>query len=152
MYLISACLLGINCRYDGSNNKVKPLIDFLNMKDEVLIPICPEQLGGLKTPRNPAEIIHEKVMDCEGNEVTKQFEQGRDETLKIASFYKDQIKGCILKDGSPSCGVYKIYDGTFSNKKIDGMGLTARQLKSKGYKIYSEEDLLKIKEEYKDGK
>ena len=147
MKLCSACLLGIKCRYDGkifSNKKVLSL-----SKKEILIPICPEQFGGQATPRPNAEIIggdgydilnnKAKVIEPNGNDVTKYFIEGAQEVLKIAKLY--DIKEAILKQRSPSCGSSQIYDGTFSKKLINGNGVTTALLKNNGLKVISEEDL-----------
>ncbi|MGM0378293.1 MAG: DUF523 domain-containing protein [Bacillota bacterium] len=135
MYFVSACLLGINCKYNGENNKSEKILNFL--KDKKFVPICPEQLGGLSTPREPVEIIDKKVKDKFGNDFTYKFIKGAEETLKIITLYNN-IEGIILKEGSPSCGVKKIADGTFSKNKISGSGLTARMLRKNGYNLISE--------------
>ena len=135
--LISACLLGVNCKYNGSNNNVPGIID--QMKNVTLIPVCPEQLGGLTTPRPPAELDGEgRIINNEGIDVTKQFEFGAEETLKIAKMYN--CKYAILKERSPSCGSNQIYDGSFQGKVKQGEGLTASLLKQNGIKVYSEEN------------
>jgi len=143
MFIVSACLVGINCKYNGDNNTQESIIEYL--KDKNYVPICPEQLGGLTTPRNPVEIIGDQFLDNEGTDYTKQFEKGAKESLKIVKLMKT-IDGIILKEGSPSCGVNKIYDGTFTNQKIKGTGCTAKLLKEEGYTVFSEKELLeKIK-------
>lgn len=139
MILVSACLLGINCKYDGDNNYHESVKDYL--KDKQFVVICPEQLGGLQTPRIPSEITKDKVINKEGIDVTKKFIKGANESLKIAKLYG--CKEAILKEGSPSCGSNKIYDGTFTGIKIDGIGITASLLKQEGIKIISENELEK---------
>lgn len=139
MYILSACLVGVDCKYNGDNNKDNRIIDYL--KDKNYVPICPEQLGGLTTPRNPVEIIGEKYLDVEGREYTKKFHKGAEESLKIIKLM-DTIDGIILKEGSPSCGVHKVYDGTFTNQKIDGIGCTTKLLKENNYQVISEKELL----------
>jgi len=147
MKLCSACLLGIRCRYDGRiklNEKVVEL-----SKKEILIPICPEQLGGLSTPRIPQEIqgcSGEKVLNGEckvlnknNEDVADKFIKGAEETFKIAQLVG--AKEFIGKSKSPSCGCGQIYDGTFSGKLIKGNSVTAALLKRSGIKIISEEDL-----------
>lgn len=138
MILVSACLLGINCKYSGGNNENKEMIKFL--KKEKIIPVCPEQLGGLSTPREPCEIVEKtdslRVVDKKGKDQTLKFVKGAEETLKITQLCG--IKEAILKSNSPSCGSCKIYDGTFSGKLIDGQGITASLLKSKNIKVYNE--------------
>lgn len=135
--LCSACLLGIDCRYDNRNSvdgKVKELA-----KREVLIPVCPEQLGGLPTPREPQERKGGRVVTQSGKDVTENFIRGAEEVLYIAYIY--DIKEAILKQRSPACGCGEIYDGTFSGKVIKGDGVTAETLKKNGIKVISEEDL-----------
>ena len=135
--LISACLVGDNCRYDGKSN-LNPKIEALLEKYE-LIPFCPECEGGLKTPRVPAERLNGKVINKEGRDVTYQYEKGAELAFNICLALK--IKAVILKENSPSCGVHKIHDGSFSGKLIDGMGVTSEYLTSKGIKVYSENEI-----------
>jgi Uncharacterized conserved protein len=148
MKLISACLLGIKCAWDGKDNyKSDKAIELLN--SETLIPVCPEQLGGLKTPRIPQEIQRGtgedvlerkgKVLNRNGEDVTAEFITGAGETLKIAKLF--HIREFIGKSKSPSCGCGQIYDGTFSQKLIDGDGVTTALLKRNGIRVISEEDL-----------
>lgn len=129
--LVSSCLLGLNCKYNGGNNHSKEIDEFL--KDYDVIPICPEIMGGLPTPRVGAEISGDKVITKDGRDVTKQFKKGAEETLFLAQKYN--VKLALLKLRSPSCGVEKIYDGTFTNTLIDGNGITAQLLKNNGIKI-----------------
>lgn len=136
MKLCSACLLGLKCRYDG---KSKPHEKVINLAaSETLIPICPEQWGGLATPRPAAEIKNGRVITDKNIDVTKEFEQGAREVLKIAKLYN--IKEAILKQRSPSCGCGQIYDGTFSRKITKGDGITTRLLKKNGIRVITEED------------
>ena len=135
--LVSACLLGTNCKYNGSNNFNEKVIEYI--KDKEAIPICPEVLGGLSIPRNPSEIIGDKVINNIGIDVTKEYIKGAEEVLKLAK--ELNIEEALLKEKSPSCGVHKIYDGTFTNAKIDGVGITTKILKENNIKVYSEEDL-----------
>jgi uncharacterized protein YbbK (DUF523 family) len=137
MKLCSACLLGITCRYDGKSARNRKVIMLL--KAETLIPVCPEQLGGLPTPREPTEIRGERVITRSGRDVTENFERGAKEVLKIAQLYG--IKEAIMKQGSPSCGCGEIYDGTFSGKTIKGDGVTTALLKKNGIKVISEKEL-----------
>ena len=138
MIIISACLLGVNCKYSGGNNKIQELEDL--MKKEVLIPVCPEQLGGLETPRMPSEIIvkngRKYVVDKNGNDLTIQFLKGAEETLKIVNMFN--IKEAIFKSNSPSCGCGRIYDGTFSGRLVEGDGITSALLKANNIKIFNE--------------
>ncbi len=135
--LVSACLLGINCKYDGTNNYNKKVIDYL--KDKEVIPICPEILGGLATPRVPSEILDNKVINKQGIDVTKNFNKGAIEILKLAKLF--DCKKALLKSKSPSCGVGLVYDGTFSNKLIKGDGITAKLLKENKIEVLTEEDI-----------
>jgi len=148
MKLISACLLGIRCAW-SSDDKYKNNRAVELSKIETLIPVCPEQLGGLSTPRAPQEIqggTGEDVLDgkCRvlnknGEDVTEQFIKGAEETLKIAC--QLNIKGFIAKSESPSCGCGQIYDGTFSGKLMGGDGVTTALLRRNGIRIIPEEDL-----------
>ena len=135
--LCSACLLGIKCRYDGKDKLNKKVIEL--SKKKILIPVCPEQLGGLSTPREPAEQKGKRVITKSGKDVTQNFKKGAKEVLKLAKLFG--IKEAILKQKSPSCGFGKIYDGSFSGKLIKGNGVTAALLKRNKIKIITEEDL-----------
>ncbi|MHB8903715.1 MAG: 2-thiouracil desulfurase family protein [Patescibacteria group bacterium] len=137
MKICSACLLGINCRYDGKSKINKKVINL--SKKETLIPVCPEQLGGLATPREQVEQKRKKVFTKSGQDVSESFNNGAKQVLRIAKMYN--IKEAILKQRSPSCGSGKIYDGTFSGKIIKGDGITVSLLKKNGIKIISEEEL-----------
>ena len=135
--LISACILGINCKYNGKNN-YNPLVEKVKEK-YILIPICPEEMGGLSTPRNPSEILNDKVISSKGDDVTNNFFDGANKALDIVK--KENISKALLKEGSPSCGSNHIYDGTFTKTKINGMGITARLLKNNNIKIYTEDEI-----------
>ena len=135
--LISACLVGDNCKYNGGNN-LSPQIDALLEKYE-LIPFCPEVEGGLPTPRNPSEIKGTRVVMDHGKDVTREYELGARKALMLCLYLK--IKIAVLKERSPSCGTHQIHDGSFSNKLIDGVGVTARLLKENGIKVYSEDEI-----------
>ena len=140
MILVSACLLGINSKYDGTNNYLEKLDEYL--KGEEFIFMCPEQLGGLCTPRNPSEIKYvdgkRKVFSNDGVDVTEKKKKGAQEVLNICKKYN--IKKAILKSGSPSCGYGKIYDGTFSGNKIDGNGITTELLLENGIEVISSKE------------
>lgn len=146
MITVSACLCGINCKYNGGNN-LNPKIRKLMEEEEVIL-VCPEELGGLKTPRCPAEIVggnardvldgKAQVLTKEGDDVSHEFINGAYAALEITKKYK--IDKAILKSKSPSCGINKIYDGTFSDKVIDGIGITAELFKINGIEVFSEED------------
>ena len=138
MKLCSACLLGINCKYDGKNNVNKKVLALA--KKEILIPVCPELLGGSSVPRECTELRGDKVITESGKDITEIFIRGANEALKIARLFK--IREAIFKARSSSCGSDKIYDGTFSHKVINGDGVTAELFKKNGIKIITEEDLL----------
>ena len=138
--LISGCLIGNNTKYNGGNN-YNPLIEKLKEKYELVV-ICPEVMGGLSTPRNPSEINGDRVISSVGVDVTKEFNLGAEMAYNIA--VNNNVKKALLKEGSPSCGSNKIYDGTFTGVKIDGKGITVRKLKELGIEIYSENEILKL--------
>ncbi len=134
--LVSACLLSIGCRYDG---KVKECPQILALaKDNILIPVCPEQLGGRPTPRNPVEILNGKVVEKNGADHTEEFKKGAEYVLKTALLNNCHL--AILKSKSPSCGFGKIYDGTFSKTLVDGNGIAAQLLIDNGIEIKTEND------------
>jgi uncharacterized protein YbbK (DUF523 family) len=137
MKLCSACLLGINCRYDGKSKPNEKILEL--SKKETFVLVCPEQLGGLPTPRIQSEIRDGKVFNLAGEDVTENFQKGAEETLKLAK--KHNLKEAILKQRSPSCGCGQIYDGTFSGKVIEGWGITADLLRKNGIKVISEEEI-----------
>lgn len=136
--IVSACLLGINSKYNGGNNYNEKVAKLLEQHN--LIPVCPEQLGGLSTPRFPAELQPgmDIIKNSNGEDVTMYFKKGAQEALKIALLYN--CKYAILKSKSPSCGYGLIYDGTFSGRLISGEGVFARLLSENGIKVYTEED------------
>lgn len=134
--LVSACLLGVDCKYSGGNN-LCPWVEALKDRHQ-LIPVCPEQLGGLPTPRTPAEIQGNRVVSRTGQDVTAQYQRGAREALALAEQF-----GCeyaILKANSPSCGIGQVYDGTFSGTLVPGDGITARLLREAGLRLLSESD------------
>jgi len=134
--LCSACLLGIKCRYDGES---KPNDEVLAlMKKGNLIPVCPEQLGGLSTPRDHAEQKGGRIITKSGKDVTANFIKGAEQALKLAKLFG--VKKAILKQKSPSCGCGKIHDGTFSDTIIKGDGVTTTLLKKNGIDVTTEED------------
>lgn len=137
MRLCSACLLGIACRYDGQSVADKRVLALAAV--ETLIPVCPEQLGGLPTPRPAAEIRSGRVIDCAGFDVSAAFHRGAEQTLAIARLYA--VGGAIFKQRSPSCGCGRIYDGNFSGRVVSGDGITTRLLKENGIPVVSEDDL-----------
>ncbi len=135
--LVSACLLGVNCKYNGGNNENELVTEYI--KDKEVIIICPEIMGGLSTPRDPSEIKNNKVYSINGKDVTDNFVRGAKEALKLAK--KFNVKKALLKSKSPSCGSKYIYDGTFNNILIEGEGLTSKLLKANGLEIITEKDL-----------
>jgi phosphoglycolate phosphatase len=138
MIIVSACLAGYNCRYNGGSHNHEKVIQLVR-KGRAL-PVCPEQLGGLTTPRNPAEIVESsRVMTQVGEDYTEQFHLGAMETLRLCKLYN--CKEAILKSMSPSCGSNQIYDGSFSKTVIKGDGITAKLLKENGVKVITEEDM-----------
>lgn len=138
--LVSACLLGEPCRYDG---KSKPNEAVISLKEKhTLIPVCPEALGGLKTPRIPAEICGDRVMRADGADITEEYKRGAKSTLDIAK--KEGVSLAILKSRSPSCGNKQIYDGNFTKTLIDGKGITARLLEQNQIRVIDEQELNKI--------
>ena len=136
MILVSRCLLGENCKYNGGNNRNEAVIAALVGKE--YLAVCPEQLAGLPCPRPPAELCGAAVVDKEGRDRTEAFHAGAARTLALAQ--KHGAERCILKDGSPSCGVHYIYDGSFSGTRIPGRGLTAQLLADHGIALSSEAD------------
>ncbi|MCQ2399190.1 MAG: DUF523 domain-containing protein [Clostridia bacterium] len=135
--LVSRCLLGIECRYDGKSTKNEKVLSFL--KGHEVIGICPESDGGLPTPRTPSEIIGDKVVSKDGKDVTAEYTRGAVIALETAK--RENVDLCILKKRSPSCGIGVVYDGTFSGKLVNGDGITAKLLKDNGFKVISEEDV-----------
>ena len=139
--LISACLLGVCCRYDGAS-KAYPGIEQL-ARQHTLVPVCPEQLGGLPTPRPPAERRGDRVVTRSGD-VTEQYRRGAEEALKLCKLFG--CEAAVLKERSPSCGRGAVYDGTFTGTLTPGDGVTAELLASHGIPVYGEsqiKDLLK---------
>lgn len=139
--LVSACLLGKKCKYNGGNNLNQGVLDFVEGHE--VIGVCPEQLGGLSTPRLPAEIVAGVVTNKEGVSVDNEFRKGAQAALTIALENKADL--AILQSRSPSCGVKEIYDGSFSGKKIKGQGVFAKLLVKHGIKVLDAEDVTKHK-------
>ncbi len=136
--LVSACLLGVCCRYDGDTTGPHPDVEAL-MEEHNLIPICPEIMGGLPTPRPPAERRGDMVLTRDHRDVTMQFERGAEEALKLCHLYG--CKYAILKERSPSCGTGRIYDGTFSGRLKQGYGVAADLLSSYGVIVLGESEV-----------
>jgi len=134
--LVSACLLGVPCRYDGTGQADERVLTLA--KTRHLIPVCPEQLGGLPTPRPPAERCGTRILTRDERDVTRAFTLGAEETLHLARLFSCRI--AILKANSPSCGSGQIYDGCFRGRLVPGDGLTAELLKKEGLTVLSEKD------------
>lgn len=132
--LISMCLLGCSCRYDGKPGKIPAELE--KLRDHNLIPVCPEQMGGLPTPRLPSERQGERVVMCDGTDVTAQYRRGAEEALRLAKHFGCDV--AVLKAQSPSCGSGRIYDGNFSRTLVDGWGVTAQLLRKHGIRVYDE--------------
>ena len=141
--LVSACLLGTACRYDGQS-KPHPLVEELCRRHQV-VPVCGEIMGGLPTPRVPAERQGEKVITKTGSDVTEEYRRGAQEVLRLG-----QLLGCeaaVLKERSPSCGSGQIYDGSFTGTLRDGWGVTAQLLRENGFRVLGESELAAFLEE-----
>ena len=137
--MVSACLLGINCKYNGGNNRNEALLRRLDGHE--VIPVCPEEAGGLPTPRTPAEIVNGTVINREGQNVDAAFRAGADAVLEIAKQERPEL--LILQSRSPSCGVREIYDGSFSGKLIPGQGVFAGLACKAGFAVKDAEDFLR---------
>lgn len=138
--LVSACLLGISCRYDGESKPCEAVREL--MKRHNLIPFCPECYGGLPIPRLPSERVGERVLTKDGTDVTAQYRRGAVQSLQLA-----QLFGCeaaLLKERSPSCGRGEIYDGSFSGRLVPGDGVTAELLMQNGIRVYGESEWQKL--------
>ena len=135
--MVSGCLLGENCKYNGGNNYSEKVAEYI--KGHEVISVCPECMGGLPTPRIPAEIVDGVVTNREGQVVDEEFRRGAQISLEIAR--KEQIDVAILQSRSPSCGSKQIYDGSFSGVKVDGQGVFAKLLKEHGFHMIDVEDL-----------
>jgi len=135
--IVSACLTGQNCRYDGGNCLDEKVNSFLS--DKEIIAVCPEELGGLPTPRDPCERIGNKVLNNKGTEVTEQFNIGAQAALAKAE--ENQCGIAFMKSGSPSCGKGWIYDGSFTGKKVAGNGVTTELLLANNIEVISDEEI-----------
>lgn len=135
--MVSACLLGDNVKYNGGNNRHEKVLEYI--KGHEVVPVCPEMLGGLPVPRAPGEIQDGIVRNEDGTSVDYEYRTGAAKALEIAE--SERIGMAILQSRSPSCGVNQIYDGSFTGRKIKGMGVFARLLSEKGYKVVDAEDI-----------
>ncbi|MDO5037929.1 MAG: DUF523 domain-containing protein [Tissierellia bacterium] len=141
--MVSACLLGQACKYNGGHNQSQEVLDLLEGQE--VLALCPEVLGGLGTPRLPAEIREGRVFNREGQEVTGAFLQGAKKALDQArDFQPDWI---ILKSKSPSCGLHHVYDGSFSGRLVPGQGVFAQAAQEAGYRVLDTEDLSRLKKD-----
>ena len=139
--LISACLFGIGCRYDGKHKVSEDVLDLVGKYN--LIPFCPEIYGGLSTPRVPSERIGDRVMMRDGRDVTENYEKGAREALELCRIYG--IRTAILKARSPSCGKGEIYDGSFTGALTERDGVTAELLISEGIRVLTENEIKFLK-------
>ncbi len=137
MILVSACLCGINCKYNGGNNYNEKIFNLV--KEGKAIPVCPEQLGGLSTPRIPSEVRNGKVINKEGIDVTENFKKGANEVFELCK--KLNINKVILKSKSPSCGKGKIYSGNFDGKLVDGNGILTELLIKNGIEVINSDEI-----------
>ena len=142
--IVSACLLGENCKYNGKNNRNENVIALEEYFE--LIPVCPECFGGLPIPREPAEIKDGRVINKAGEDVTAQFIEGAEQTLYIAE--EKNCVAAVLKENSPSCGFGRIYDGSFTSVLTQGNGVTAALISSAGIAVFGESRLKKLVELY----
>ena len=135
--LVSGCLLGENCKYNGGNNYNPRVVEFL--KDKEVISICPEMMAGMGCPRNPIEIVDGVLTDCHGKNVDSLI---RKSVMEIMERIRDEeIQCAVLQSRSPTCGVNQVYDGTFSGKLIPGSGIFAKSLMDTGYLVIDGEDI-----------
>ena len=140
--LISACLLGTSCKYNGGHNAL-PADKIAALRGKYrLIPICPETAGGLPTPRDPSERQGDLVVSCKGRDVTAEYSKGADVAVSLAE--KNGCRTALLKEKSPSCGSGVIYDGTFTGRLIAGDGLAAERLKARGVRVRGESEVDEI--------
>lgn len=135
--LVSACIMGVNCKYDRKNNENIAAMNFL--KDKEVISICPEVLAGMKIPRSCAEIVDGRVVDENGNDVSLEYDKAV--AVALSKIQNEEIDLVILQSRSPTCGVNQIYDGSFTGKLIPGMGLFAKALKQRGYNVIDVEEI-----------
>lgn len=135
--LVSACLLGENCKYNGRNNYNAAVAEFV--KDKEVLTICPELMAGLGCPRTPIEIVDGVLMDRNGNNVDAAMREAIGKAMEMIR--KEDIQCAVLQSRSPTCGVKQIYDGSFSGKRIPGSGVLAQALKRAGYRVIDAEDI-----------
>jgi len=145
--LVSACLLGVQCRYNGTGGELERLRELMDLAE--LVPVCPEILGGLPTPRPPAERRDGRVVNCAGGDVTEEYLRGAGQSLYLAQLFGAKL--ALMKERSPSCGAGEIYDGSFTHTRVPGDGTASEMLKANGIRVYGEsridELIRKLKEE-----
>ena len=135
--VVSACLLGENCKYNGGNNRNEAVLEFIKGKE--VIPVCPEVAGGLPTPRIPTELVNGVAVNKEGINVDREFQKGVEISLK--KLEGEDVELAILQPRSPSCGAKQVYDGTFTGTLTEGRGMFAQALFEKGYKIMEPDEI-----------
>ena len=135
--LVSACLLGRNCKYNGGNNFNEELVKLLESYE--ILPVCPEVLGGLSTPRKPAEIVNGVVRTKDGESYDQQFRKGASQVVDMIK--NEKIAFAVLQSRSPSCGVRQVYDGTFTKRLIEGKGILAKELDCLGIRLIDSEEI-----------
>lgn len=135
--LVSACLLGENCKYNGGNNRNEKVEKMVAGRE--VLPVCPEMLAGLGCPRTPIEIVNGVVTDKNGKSVDTAIRSATAQLLE--SIQDENIECAVLQSRSPTCGVNQIYDGTFSSTRVNGSGVFAQALKAAGYRVIDVEDL-----------
>ena len=135
--LVSACLMGENCKYNGGNNYNAAVVEYV--KGKQVLPICPELMAGMGCPRTPIEIVDGVLMNRNGNNVDAAMREAVAQAMEMIR--KDNIQYAILQSRSPTCGVNQIYDGSFSGKLIPGSGVLAQALKAVGYQVIDAEDI-----------
>ena len=131
--LVSACLLGENCKYNGGNNYTPAVAEFV--KDKDVLPVCPEMMAGMGCPRTPVEIVDGVLMDRNGNNVDAAMRKAVEEAMALVR--KEDIHCAILQSRSPTCGVNQIYDGSFTGKQIPGSGIFAKALRGTVIQVYA---------------
>lgn len=135
--IVSACLLGENCKYNGGNNYSAAVAEFV--KDKEVLAICPEMMAGMRCPRTPIEIVDGVLMDRDGNNVDAAMRKAVADAMELIR--KEDIQCAVLQSRSPTCGVNQVYDGSFSGKLVSGSGILAQALKDAGYQTIDAEDL-----------
>lgn len=142
--VVSACLLGENCKYSGGNNKSDALLELLAQHDDIeVVSVCPEVAGGLSIPRSPAELVDGVVIDSTGKSVDAEYRAGVSLIIdELRPFIeRGEVAAAILQSRSPSCGVHEVYDGTFSGRLVSGKGMFARALESEGVRLIDVADI-----------